>query len=440
MPFQDLPALRTEQPNMQNAFAVAAQMRDRNEAREQVAKVKGLRAAYLANPNDKAAANALAVEDQDSPLFERQKAEAQMQLQESAKVILTLDSAADPMAALQQLGGALPGMTPEQSLQYAQNPELRKMAINRARTLSEIAASAIDERDFQQKVLQFQLTQDETERNNRFGNNIAAQNAATSRMTATPTDVREYEYAKRQAGGQGFPSFTDWMRGNKAAGAARTFNQIGANEGEFAKKAAGKAAEMMETLGTAGESARTNLARIDRLESLLSNSGGVGNNLLAIAGRLGIPLEGASEAAAAQAIIASMVPAQRVPGSGTTSDFDAKKFEQALPSLSGTPEGNSYIIGTMRALAEDAAKRGDIANRALFGEISAGEAREALKAMPGPKFPPLPSSIVTEPAMGVRQGNPGAALQFMQGRKQSGDAPASALSPEQQEIFKRLMQ
>lgn len=184
MPFQDLPALRTEPPNMQNAFAVAAKMRDRNEAREQVAKVKGLRAAYLANPNDKAAANALAVEDQDSPLFERQKAEAQMQLQETAKDILTLDGAADPMAALQQLGGALPGMTLEQSLQYAQNPGLRKMAINRARTLSEIAASAIDARDFQQRVLQFQLTQDETERNNRFGNKIAAQNAATSQSSA----------------------------------------------------------------------------------------------------------------------------------------------------------------------------------------------------------------------------------------------------------------
>lgn len=456
--FNAYPATQVQLPNFAQALAQAQQIKGMQQQQkmaelqmdayqreqERAAKTRQLQGKAIAG--DQQAMSALEQYDLSAAntvgeyVANKGEREAKMGLRKMEGAWRMLQQAGGPEDVMRALSGVIPPERMDGALaEWQRDPEgFARSLRDRAMSLSE-------------QVLQgnWQQTYDAGQQDARISQanqaaqlDIARQNAATSRMSATPTEVREYEYAARQAkaAGQPVPDFTTWAQGMKASGAARTFNQIGANEGEFAKKAAGKAAEMMEALGTAGESARTNLARIDRLESLLSNSGGVGNNLLAIAGRLGIPLDGASEAAAAQAIIASMVPAQRVPGSGTTSDFDAKKFEQALPSLSGTPEGNSYIIGTMRALAEDAAKRGDIANRALFGEISAGEAREALKAMPGPKFPPLPSSIVTEPAMGVRQGNPGAALQFMQGRKQSGDAPASALSPEQQEIFKRLMQ
>ena len=137
----------------------------------------------------------------------------------------------------------------------------------------------------------------------------------------------------------------------------------------------------------------------------------MGNNLLALAGRLGINVEGSSEAAAAQALISNMIPNQRVAGSGTTSDFDAKMFERAVPSLSGTHEGNRIIIQTMRALAEDQVARADIANRALFSEITPQEARQMLHKMPSPSLPPMPGQRVNRATTRARAANPAAVLE-----------------------------
>jgi len=79
-----------------------------------------------------------------------------------------------------------------------------------------------------------------------------------------------------------------------------------------------------------------------------------------------------------------MVPSQRVPGSGTTSDRDLALFKSAVPALLNTPEGNRLIIETMRGVAQDKRARGDIVARVMAGEIDQKAALAEMKALPDP--------------------------------------------------------
>jgi hypothetical protein len=76
----------------------------------------------------------------------------------------------------------------------------------------------------------------------------------------------------------------------------------------------------------------------------------------------GIKLPGASQVEAYGALIDRLTPQQRIPGSGATSDFDARMFKGSLPRLINTPDGNRIIVDTMDALADNRAKRAEIAS------------------------------------------------------------------------------
>lgn len=84
------------------------------------------------------------------------------------------------------------------------------------------------------------------------------------------------------------------------------------------------------------------------------------------------------------AIADRLTPQMRVPGSGATSDMEMRIFRNAIPSLLKTPEGNKIVSDTFRGLLDYQAAAGEIAGRALRGEVDQAEADRALRALPGP--------------------------------------------------------
>lgn len=123
-------------------------------------------------------------------------------------------------------------------------------------------------------------------------------------------------------------------------------------------------AATIETVNNAGLAAQRNLGRIDQLESILSSTPtGMGASLAQTAGEWGIPTEGLSEIQAAEALINSLVPEQRQPGSGPMSDADLDLFKKSLPRIINQPGGNQIIIDTMRAIAQYDAEGAAIVQR-----------------------------------------------------------------------------
>jgi hypothetical protein len=123
-------------------------------------------------------------------------------------------------------------------------------------------------------------------------------------------------------------------------------------------------AATIETVNNAGLAAQRNLGRIDQLESILSSTPtGMGASLAQTAGEWGVPTEGLSEIQAAEALINSLVPEQRQPGSGPMSDADLALFKKSLPRIINQPGGNQIIIDTMRAIAQYDAEGAAIVQR-----------------------------------------------------------------------------
>lgn len=98
-------------------------------------------------------------------------------------------------------------------------------------------------------------------------------------------------------------------------------------------------------------------------------------------GALGIKTEGVSDIEAYGALIDRLTPAQRIPGSGATSDFDAKMFKNSLPKLMNTPEGNAMIIDTIEKLNDNKLRRADIATRYMIGELDAKSGFQELRKL-----------------------------------------------------------
>ncbi len=157
-------------------------------------------------------------------------------------------------------------------------------------------------------------------------------------------------------------------------------------QGAGDKKAEEAIVERFAKVWEDGDSARTDLAHIEQLRSMGDKvkTGGVAaiQNYLANWGvKLG---DNVGTVEAYSAMIDRLTPQQRVPGSGATSDFDARMFKGSLARLVNTPEGNKLIIDTMEAQARDKMARGDIAARSFAGEISRKEAIEEMRKLPDP--------------------------------------------------------
>jgi hypothetical protein len=144
------------------------------------------------------------------------------------------------------------------------------------------------------------------------------------------------------------------------------------------------------TAAEAGGPAVEAKTAIGQLRELLQNNGGALDGFTSIAASY-LPAEllpeGANDIVAAQAIIAGLIPKQRIPGSGATSDFDAKQFAASLPSIWNKPGANEIILDTIEALSDhriavsniilDVAADPSITNKS-------GAIREAISSLPDP--------------------------------------------------------
>jgi hypothetical protein len=159
----------------------------------------------------------------------------------------------------------------------------------------------------------------------------------------------------------------------------------GAPEDPFLKKLAENEASAFGDMMSVGTKAGRNLKRIDRLEALLKGvPTGATATLQQFAGKMGIKTEGLSEIEAASAMISSMIPEQRAPGSGTMSDADLNIFKDALPKMMNTEGGNQLIIQTIREINEYDRQIGEIASAAAKGAITRAVARDQMNAINNP--------------------------------------------------------
>lgn len=168
-------------------------------------------------------------------------------------------------------------------------------------------------------------------------------------------------------------------------GGGTTVNvDVGAG-GKFEEAFAKGDAATIDTVYNAGLQAQRNIGRIDQLDALLQSAPtGAEGALKLAAGELGINTSGLSDIQAAQAMINSLVPEQRQPGSGPMSDADLALFKQSLPRIINQPGGNRTIIQTMKAIAQYDAEGAQIVQRLRAGEIDRAQAFDALQNRQNP--------------------------------------------------------
>ena len=95
-------------------------------------------------------------------------------------------------------------------------------------------------------------------------------------------------------------------------------------------------------------------------------------------GKLGIKTEGIGPIEAYTSMVNRLAPQQRVPGTGATSDFDAKMFLASIPSLMNTPAGNALIMDTMEQLARNKMARAEIAGKVVSRQLTIPEGTQEL--------------------------------------------------------------
>lgn len=194
------------------------------------------------------------------------------------------------------------------------------------------------------------------------------------------TDIKEYEYAKER-GYEG--SIVDFMRENKKAGATNV--NVGGEGDKFYEKLDQKNAETFATLSEGGMGARSRMAQLNQLETLLQQSpAGAEAGLKLWLGDLGIATDGVDGLQATRSLIEKMVPEQRAPGSGPMSDADIVMYRRSLASVQNQPGGNALIIGRAKAIAEYDMQMGAIADAVADREIKPSEGRRRIRELKNP--------------------------------------------------------
>lgn len=174
-----------------------------------------------------------------------------------------------------------------------------------------------------------------------------------------------------------------WMDA-KQASKANTNISINNGEDKFRGELAKGQAEMFTNMAKDGMNAKADLALVQGLDELMRGKGGTFDGVSLALSKYGLGGEGVSDLQAIDATISKLVPSQRVPGSGTTSDRDLELFKASLPSLWNQPGGNQLILSTMRGLAQYKAAQGEIAQRVMMNQMTKEEAQQALLSLPDP--------------------------------------------------------
>ena len=185
-------------------------------------------------------------------------------------------------------------------------------------------------------------------------------------------------------------------------GGVNVTNNIGGDD-KFGEEFAKLDAKALATLSESGTAAQRNMGRIDQLEKLLQTSPtGLAGAAKLRAGEWGINTEGLDDLQAAQALINSLVPEQRQPGSGPMSDADLELFKQSLPRIINQQGGNQLIINTMRAIAQYDAEGAQIVQRLRAEEIDRATAFDLMinRADPMQAYRSAVGSAPAAPAAG----------------------------------------
>jgi hypothetical protein len=162
-----------------------------------------------------------------------------------------------------------------------------------------------------------------------------------------------------------------------------TVIQMGGDK--FAEELGKLDAQALTEVATAGMAAKRNINRIGKLEAVLQQSPtGLGAALSQMAGEIGINTHGLDSIQTAQAIINSLVPEQRQPGSGPMSDADLALFKESLPRIINQPGGNQAIIEIMKGIAVYDAEGAEIVQKLRSGEIDRAKAFELLNSRANP--------------------------------------------------------
>lgn len=201
-----------------------------------------------------------------------------------------------------------------------------------------------------------------------------------------PTDdIAEYNFyvAQAKAAGQTPLPFDQYMQSMKKAGASSTSINMGGEK--FGEEFAKGDAKALSDVSQSGLSAQRNIARINRLDELLTRAPqGATAAWKQWAGEYGVNTEGLDNIQSAQALINALVPEQRPPGSGPMSDADLILFKQSLPRLINQPGGNKLIIHTIRAVAQYDAEGATIVQKLRRGEIDRATAFDMLQSRVNP--------------------------------------------------------
>ena len=168
-------------------------------------------------------------------------------------------------------------------------------------------------------------------------------------------------------------------------GAGTTVNVGGGSQDKLDEEFAKLDAKSLAEVSTTGMQAIRNIGRLDHLETILADSPqGLEGAAKLFAGEFGINTEGLDSAQTAQAVINSLVPEQRAPGSGPMSDADLALFKQSLPRIINQPGGNEMILNTLRAIAQYDAEGAAIVQQFRAKEIDSVKAFELLQARENP--------------------------------------------------------
>lgn len=152
----------------------------------------------------------------------------------------------------------------------------------------------------------------------------------------------------------------------------------------FLKGAAGAQVKIFSNLMEQGLSAQGNMAQLRLLGPLLEDVGGTTDAWRSWAqNTFGINVSG-GKIEALNAALSKLVPNQRPPGSGTTSDADLRLYRESLPQLINSEEGNRIIYETMMGMAQLQQQQGDIAAGVLMGDISRADGLRMLRDLPDP--------------------------------------------------------
>ena len=159
---------------------------------------------------------------------------------------------------------------------------------------------------------------------------------------------------------------------------------------EFSKKAAGANSERFDNLRKSGDTSMSALGDIKRLRLLSSAIGDPGQGAVfqKLVGpyltTLNIDSKGLSPLQQYNSVLQKIAPQMHVAGTGSQSDVEFKGAVASLGDPTMTQTARSAIIDGLEGTHRYAIDRAKIADDALNGDITPGEASKRLKALPDP--------------------------------------------------------